>query len=148
MNSLLRPSSPRGLSLLEALAALILLTLMAAALTPLIRSLDHPQTSPPPDPEDTAVLLELGRIADRFTNSPLEFGVAAEALVTPASPLPEMLTWPENPDRQPITLRRLLPDGQSAGASTRSHCWILFEYQDISVARCVPLQTDAGDIEP
>lgn len=126
----------RGLTLLEVLASTVLLTLLASACLPLLRQAmsDLRQTDEP------FALVELTQLAELFLADPSAFGV--ESL--PSEPHELHLPWPEQPDRSPVTVRRL-----SADSSQHDHAWVSFSCEGQRVFRWLAVEADdARESEP
>ncbi len=121
-------SEGRGLTLVEVLAATVLLAILAATCMPLFqRAMRALQTTKPP-----FELLELAQSADSVLADPSAFGVEA-----PAQLAELQLPWPEHHDRPLITVRRL-----SAFDSESDHAWLTFSCGGQTVYRWVPLERE------
>ena len=114
-----------GLTLVEVLAATVLLAMIAAACLPLLRSSMRALRDPPPAVE----LLDLSRLADRFVADPAGFGAEA-----PQDESIE-LGWPEHPDRSPVTVRRFTAGDEDAE-------WLTFTCDRWTVSRWVTVEAD------
>lgn len=127
----------RAMTLVEVLAATVLLAMLAAACMPLLqramRALDEP--SPPDAPFG---LLELSQLADSFLADASAFGV--ESL----SEQDELqLPWPEHPQRPVVTVRRLTAQDAEA-----DHSWLAFSSGKTCIFRWVPVDHDAQEPVP
>ena len=126
----------RGLTLLEVLASTVLLTLLASACLPLLRQAmsDLRRTDEP------FALVELTQLAELFLADPSAFGVASLP-----SQLDELhLPWPEQPDRSPVTVRRL-----SADTPPPDHAWLSFSCEGQRIFRWLAVEADdARESEP
>ena len=118
----------RGQTLIEVLAATVLLAILAATCMPLLqRAMRALQTTKPP-----FELLELAQFADSLVADPSAFGVEAP------SQLAELqLPWPEHHDRPLITVRRL-----STSDPESDHAWLTFSCGGGAVYRWVPLERE------
>ncbi len=124
----------RGLTLLEVLAATVLLTLLASACLPLLR---QAMSDLRPTDEPFA-LVELTQLAELFLADPSAFGV--ESL---PSQLDEFhLPWPEQPDRSPVTVRRWRAD-----APPPDHAWVSFTSGEQRIFRWIAIK-DEQESEP
>lgn len=116
-------SARRGLTLVEVLAATVLLTVLAGACVPLMeramRALDDPAA-----PIDR---FELAVLADQFMDEPAAFGMER-----PPQDETIFLTWPEQLDRPPVTVRRL-----RASDTDVDHAWIEFACGEAAVWRWI-----------
>ena len=124
----------RGLTLVEVLAATVLLAILAATCMPLLqRAMRALETIKQP-----FELLELAQFADSLLADPSAFGVEAP------SQLAELqLSWPEQPDRSLITVRRL-----SASDPESDHAWLTFSCGGRAVYRWVPLEPEPEERVP
>ena len=98
-----------GLTLLEVLAALVLLTIVASTTLSLMRSATRSLEAKQSDVDAVA----LGELADRFLARPAEFGLDG-------SVESGLLAWPDAPGREPASFRLLRP--QDAAAT--HHGWL------------------------
>ena len=111
----------RGLTLVEVLAATVLLAILAATCMPLLqRAMRALQTTKPP-----FELLELAQFADSLLADPSAFGVEAPSQLAELQAL-----WPEHPDRSLITVRQL-----SASDPESDHAWLAFSCGGRAVCR-------------
>lgn len=117
----------RGLTLLEVVAATVLLTLVAAACLPLLvegrrwaEGLDSPNT-----------VEELVSVADDFINDSSAFGFEDASLADPGFST-EIRSKSDAGDAGSIRVRLLT-------AEDSDHAWMLFEFGRHSVLRFVPL---------
>jgi len=114
----------KGLTLIEVLASIALLALLAAATLPWItdaRRLSH-QPSPAIEPE------VLGDLADAVLDDPSEFGVPPLLQIT-ESPLSAT-----TPDGLTFTIRRAQIDTEEP-----THAWLIFEADHLMNARLIRL---------
>jgi len=123
--------SRRGLTLLEVLAATVLLAILAGACVPMLRSA-LPALRPP---QRQFELLELARVADSVVAEPSVFGVDA---VSEAGE--QRMGWPGHTDRPVITIRLLAADD-----SDPEHGWLVFSSGGWTVHRWMEL--DVGNRE-
>ena len=119
----------RGLTLLEVLASTVLLTMLASACLPLLR---QAMSDLRPTDEPFA-LVELTQLAELFLADPPAFGV--ESLESQSDEL--HLSWPEQPDRSPVTVRRL-----SVDAPPPDHVWVSFSCQGQRIFRWLAVEAD------
>jgi prepilin-type N-terminal cleavage/methylation domain-containing protein len=120
--------SRRGLTLLEVLAATVLLAILAGACVPVLqRAL--PALRPP---QRQFELLDLARVADSVVAEPSAFGVDA---VFEANEL--RMGWPDHTDRPAITVRLLAADD-----SDDEHGWLVFSSGGWTVHRWMELDID------
>ena len=119
----------RGLTLLEVLASTVLLTMLASACLGLLRQAmsDLRQTDEP------FALVELTQLAELFLADPSAFGV--ESLPSQVDEL--HLPWPEQPDRSPVTVRRLTADAPSP-----NHAWVSFSCEGQRIFRWLVVKTE------
>lgn len=108
----------RAMTLIEVLAAAVILAMLAGAVVPLLadarRTLEHDGVS--------LEILDLEEFADAFVGSPESFGI--DNALTELSRLD--VPWPDHPDR-PSVLVRLIDGGD--------HFWIVFECSRLAVSR-------------
>ena len=119
----------RGLTLLEVLASTVLLTMLASACLPLLR---QAMSDLRPTDEPFA-LVELTQLAERFLADPPAFGV--ESLESQSDEL--HLPWPEQPDRSPVTVRRLRVD-----APPPDHAWLSFSCEGQRIFRWLVVEAE------
>ena len=126
----------RGLTLLEVLASTVLLTMLASACLPLLQKAmsDLRQTDEP------FALVELTQFAELFLADPLAFGI--ESLPSESDEL--QVPGLAQPDRSPVTVRRL-----SADAPPHDHAWVSFSCEGQRVFRWLAVEAnDARESEP
>ncbi|MCH8166197.1 MAG: type II secretion system protein [Planctomycetes bacterium] len=127
----------RALTLVEVLAATVLLAMLAATCMPLLqramRALDEP--SPPDAPFE---LVELSQLADSFLADASAFGVES-----PSEQDELQLPWPEHTQRPPVIVRRLT--AQDADAD---HTWLAFSSGKTFIFRWVPVDHNAQEPVP
>ncbi len=124
----------RALTLVEVLAATVLLAMLAATCMPLLqramRALDEPEA--PFNP------LELSQLADSFLADPSAFGVES-----PCDQDELHFPWPEHPQRPPVTVRCL-----TAQATEVDHTWLAFSSGNTFIFRWVPVDHNAQEPVP
>lgn len=124
----------RALTLVEVLAATVLLAMLAAACMPLLqramRGLDEPEA--PFNP------VELAQLADSFLADPSAFGVES-----PSEQDELHFPWPEHPQRPPVTVRRLTAQDAEA-----DHTWLAFSSGKTFIFRWVPVYHNAKEPVP
>lgn len=123
--------SNRGLTLLEVLAAAVLLAVMAAACLPLLHQAtrDHYAVDPPFEVQELAELAD-----DVMAHRSEELQGIAHA----------ELPWPDAPDRGPVAVERL-------GAEGASHAWLVFTAGPWTACRWIevcPDRTPEGEKQP
>jgi len=117
----------RALTLVEVLAAVVLLSILSAASAQMLGAVrDHIDHAP------GIVLSELTIFADTFMEEPAKFGVNA----LPENISDEELTvpWPDEPARAPVTLARIEPDNPAT-----EHAWLAFRCGTLVVVRYIPV---------
>ena len=131
----------RAMTLVEVLAATVLLALLAGACLPLM------QQSMRSLREADAVgfdARELSLLADAFVAEPQAFT---------AVPLEEMtqveIAWPETADRDPVRVERLVRLGAPAddvpAEEKPDHAWLAFSCGPLTVCRWVPIEEQEGE---
>jgi len=127
-------TSRRGLTLLEVLAATVLLAMIGSACAPVIaQALRHCHESPP-----TTTDFELNNLADQFIESPGAREMSGQNTSTPDASM-ELSKPGENPGDQ-ITVNICSANARQINAD---HQWLIFECNGRSVCRWMPLT--AGD---
>ena len=109
-----------GFTLLEVIAALVIMSAVFAAGAPLMLDAHRVLAAPPAE----AAVDDLAAVADRVVASPASFGWTAE-------PAPQQIAWPGRAELGAITVRRL-GDGDS------DQTWYCFRWRDLAVFRWVP----------
>ena len=119
----------RALTLVEVLAATVLLAMLAAVCMPLLqgamRALDEPET-----PFNPA---ELSQLADSFLADASAFSAKS-----PSEQDELHFPWPEHPQRPLVTVRRLTAQDAEA-----DHTWLAFSSSDTVIFRWVPVDHNA-----
>jgi prepilin-type N-terminal cleavage/methylation domain-containing protein len=122
-------STRRGLTLVEMLAAALLLAMLAAACVPRLQAIPAAGAGARPGFD----LLDLARLAD----------LIAADLARPGSPQrpmplsPTSVAWPDHPERPPARMRWIV----AANGGTE-HAWIVIECHGLAVARWIPTAPD------
>lgn len=120
----------RGLTLIEVLAATVLLSMIAASCVPLLRlamnDLRHQD-----EPFD---LIELSLFVDEVLAEPTEFNLDPETF-TESSDC--QIDWPDSSDGNSVTMSRLINDD-----STANHAWLKFSCNNQSVFRWIPIDVE------
>ena len=116
----------RGLTLVEVLASTVLLALIAAACTPLLRQATRLMC----DPGHSFELFELSRLADALISDPTAFGLES---VHGQSNFE--VAWSDQPDRSAVAVRLLTADTEDV-----DHAWLTFACDGWVVSRWVPLE--------
>lgn len=134
-------NSPRGLTLIEVLLAVLLITITAATCLPIIQSAVTTLREARADAEP----YDLSRLADAWMEDHLVLpskGGAGDAL-------PADVSWPDDPGRAAVHVE-LMPRGSGSGSGEESidHAWVLFTCGDQRVVRWIVMekeeQTDEG----
>lgn len=125
----------RALTLVEVLAATVLLAMLAAACMPLLQRAMRGLGAPPEAPFE---LFELSQLADSFIADAFNFGVES------SSEQDELhFPWPEHPQRPQVTVRRLTAQDAEA-----DHTWLAFSSSKTFIFRWVPVDHDAQEPVP
>ena len=127
----------RALTLVEVLAATVLLAMLAAACMPLLQRAMRALRAPPP-PDAPFELFELSQLADSFLADASAFGVES-----PSEQDELQLPWPEHPQRPPVIVRRL-----TAQATEVDHTWLAFSSGKTFIFRWVPVDHDTEEPVP
>ena len=122
----------RGLTLLEVLAAIVMLALLATVATPLYRDALRSIRGPATTTTDT---MELARLAEIYLADP----ESVEAKVDSAGRI--ALPWPDDSERDPAQVTRMTPVGGEDGDAAR--IWFSFAWDGQIVHRCVITEVDA-----
>ncbi|MEQ8764769.1 MAG: type II secretion system protein [Planctomycetota bacterium] len=121
----------RGLTLLEVLASVVLLSMLAAAVVPMFRAsfrgLELLEAKPSVDRERAE------RWIDDFLADPESFGFEE----TPAQGL---LSSPDDPMRPPLPFYRI-----ESTSSEANHAWLIFELDSGPILRWVPVESEEED---
>lgn len=124
----------RGLTLLEALIAVAILSLLAATSIPILRKSLAVLHEPPPEIR----LDELADLADAVIADPQAFGLEPDAF---SALQPLILLWPDDPTRSAVHVLHLQPnDGDSA--------WHIFTCDGWSVSRWTALENTGQETKP
>lgn len=118
----------RGLTLVEVLAATVLLAAMAAACMPLMQRAMRDLEGTPPQFD----LHELSEVADALVATPGVFGVEDLTGVEQAQ-----VAWPEDAGRPIIAITRL-----PAGEEKPDHAWLSVTCGGWQVYRWIPIEHD------
>lgn len=125
----------RALTLVEVLAATVLLAMLAAACMPLLQRAMRGMGAPPEAPFNP---VELAQLADSFLADPSAFGVES-----PSEQDELQLPWPEHPQRPPVTVRRLTAQDAEA-----DHTWLAFSCASWAIHRWVPVDHNGQEPVP
>ncbi len=143
--------SRRGLTLLEVLAAAVLLTTLAGACVPLLSDAAGRLAAMNESGNEASFdSIDLAQFADSVLSTPDAYRIDS---------LTELyrldLAWPEAPARSPVTITQLrdLSSGSADGdddSSEITHAWLSFACEDHLVIRWLSLETgeDDADAEP
>ena len=126
--------SRRGLTLLEVLAAAVLLAVVAGTCVPLLRNALPALRAP----DHQFELFELARVADSIIAEPAAFGIEAWPEIGD-----QWITWPDVPDRPVITVRLI-----RVGEPQVNHGWLAFSSGDWTIHRWIALDVDEGERGP
>lgn len=107
-------SNTRGLTLLEVLLALVLMSAFSAAALPLFVETHRALRAPAPE----ASTFELARTVDRILEARSKEPFADLASVA----------WPANPEREPIAVELRREKGAD-------HAWLLFRWREFTLLR-------------
>lgn len=109
----------RALTLVEVLAATVILAMLAGAVVPLLadarRTLEHEQS--------TIEIIDLEQLAADFVDEPKSFGFEDDLLTLTELTIP----WPDAPDQPDVRISRI--DTEDA-----HHIWLIFECDSLSVS--------------
>ena len=108
----------RGMTLVEVLCALVLLSALAAASLPLLVQAHRVAR----EPKAPFGAFELGRLADALLADPKSFGLEEV-------PDEAQVSWPDHPERPAVQLRRVLV------GDPPTHSWRIFECGKVAVSR-------------
>ncbi len=115
----------RGLTLVEVLAATVLMAIVVAACVPILRQASQALGRPRPP----LAIQPLASLADQFVAKPSAFGL--ESAISEQS---FEIQWPEAVlDRPSVLVQRLERDDPA-----NSHAWLVFSCGDASVVRWLP----------
>ena len=126
----------RGLTLIEVLASVVILTMLAVACMPMLQSAKSATH------QDPRLTFDLGQLADAFIENPQEHGIQDIGVIDVIE-----LAWPETSmtelHRDPMTLQlRRIEDGDNGV----THAWLVFEYEGATVCRWIgPEQFNVDD---
>lgn len=123
-------SSRRGLTLLEVLAATVLLSMLAASCVPLLRlvmkDLSHQ--------DEQFDLIELSLFVDEILAEPSEFNLDPDMFSESSE---HTINWPESTTGTSVIVRRLVSDDPKA-----NHAWLSFSCNGKSVFRWIPVDIE------
>lgn len=125
----------RGLTLIEILAATVILSASAAVCASMLRgartSLETPRTS----------IRHLAALADTFMEDPASFGIEKSTLPETG---PFSIQWPESIDPKLARTAVLVSVTKSTDPPEDAlrHAWIVFEHQELAVVRYLALPED------
>ncbi|GEM_PF-3947895 len=129
----MKGSSRRAMTLIEVLAATVLLAILGSVCASVLRSVPVIPT----DPASGTVsvdMLSLERAVDELLGDPdLREHVIADASVETSMP------WPDEPAQPAIQVRRV--EHESA-AEESEHAWVAFSCEQCIVWRCIELPKD------
>ena len=124
----------RGLTLVEVLAATVLLAVIVGACVPMLqRAMQALEYSEPP-----FEYMELAWLADALIAEPAAFGVEALA---PTGDL--QVQWPESSERPPVIVRRLMADDDEI-----EYAWLVFSSGEWAVHRWIRLESEPAEPTP
>ena len=137
--------SRRGLTLIEVLASIVILTMLAVVCMPMLQAAETSSQAQ----LDERLLVDLGNLADALIESPREFGIDDLSAIDTIE-----LAWPEiiiidEPTRDPVSLQlRCVGDGEGGIA----HAWAIFRTEGgIAICRWIgpePFKNDAPEEGP
>lgn len=120
-----------GLTLLEVLIAVTLMSLLTVTCIPLIRSSLAVVHEPPAQIH----LDELKSFVELILDDPEAFGLSESMLADPGS---FDLQWPDQPDYPAVTVHRLAPPEDAA------HTWLIFTCEPWTISRWHALTDEAN----
>lgn len=134
-----------GLTLVESLASIALLTMLAAALTPMLCVYTATSIAVDATLTERERYFDLIQLVDRFMNRPADLGLNEEAnrAYDASNPFEMMIRWPDAPQRDAIQVRRIdMPQLGATGADGRPerHAWLLFEWDGMTASRWIVLR--------
>lgn len=120
----------RAMTLIEVLAATVLLALLGSACASLLRSAP---VMPASASEETSAIdtLALERLADQLLD---ESGLQERIIMDASADF--AAAWPDVAGRPPVRIRRIVPE---ASADEPAHAWIAFSCGNVIVWRCIDL---------
>ncbi len=126
-----RQSSPRrAMTLIEVLAATLLLAILGSASVSLLRSIRTISTNAS-EPDDAINTLTLERMTDKL----IEDGAFREQITTDSN-ADFTTNWPDEPAVPPVRIRRV--EVEKSGEAP-AHAWLAFTCGKITVWRCIQL---------
>lgn len=121
----------RGLTLVEVLAALLLLSLIAGTCLPLLRSIRiHLEEAEP-----AIELYELAQLADRTLTR-------AGTDLAEGGPVRFELPWERVQERPLLVHVRVVKASESDEIESLPHAWVIFESDGLVVSRWIPKPSD------
>lgn len=123
-------NSRRGLTLIEVLAATVLLSMLAASCIPLLRlamtDLRHQ--------DESFDLIELSLFVDEMLAEPSEFNLDSAMFAETSE---HTINWPKSTTGTSVIMRRLVSDNPKA-----NHAWLSFSCNGKSVFRWIPVDNE------
>ncbi|MCH8825290.1 MAG: prepilin-type N-terminal cleavage/methylation domain-containing protein [Planctomycetes bacterium] len=120
----------RGLTLIEVLAATVLLSMLAASCIPLLRlamtDLRHQ--------DESFDLIELSLFVDEVLSKPTDFNLDLEMIAQSSQ---HTINWPDSATGASIIMRRLVSDNPKV-----DHAWLCFTSNGQSVFRWIPVDNE------
>ncbi|MCH8825273.1 MAG: prepilin-type N-terminal cleavage/methylation domain-containing protein [Planctomycetes bacterium] len=123
-------SSRRGLTLIEVLAATVLLSMLAASCVPLLRLVMNDLRHQ----DEHFDLIELSRFVDEILAEPSEFYLDPDMFSESGE---HTINWPESKIGTSVIMHRLISDDPKA-----NHAWLNFSCNGKSVFRWIPVDNE------
>ena len=125
-------ASHRGLTLIEVLASVVLLALVASACIPLLQRSMRIVSASSCNRSDFQI--ELAQLVQSIFESPSDFDIPNLAEVELIS-----VAWPGNPEREPVKIERLVGRGQLDEELKRLQgSWLRISYSGQTMHRWIP----------
>jgi prepilin-type N-terminal cleavage/methylation domain-containing protein len=134
----------RGLTLLEVLASVVLLTMLAAACLPLLQKATR--TIAETQAQSSSEFLVIAEFADKLLKEPATFGVSDLAEIETLS-----LSWPDHPELEQITIEKFTAPMEQSGSELKEQlrgAWLKIECNGEVVYRWIPLPAQDLDTAP
>jgi len=129
------PSRRSGLTIIEVLAATVLLSLLSIVAVGLLRATASSRDAP------TGIsVAELSVLADAVIAMPGDFGLASnnDQPFRPRRGFTTAIEWPDTPRQHRVLISRI-DHHVHADAPPLDHAWIVFAYGENAVMRYVPV---------
>ena len=123
-------SSQRGLTLIEVLAATVLLSMLAASCVPILRLAMNDLR----DQDESFDLIELSLFVDEILSDPTKFNLDPEMIAESSE---HTITWPDSATGASVIMHRLISDDPKA-----DHAWLSFSCNGQSVLRWIEIDNE------